>query len=66
MRLLIILTSLLFSMSPSALADGRTHYLTCKDYDYLAGNLRDIEMDQSTKVELLREIIESTDPKCFS
>ena len=66
MRLLIILTSLLFPMSPSALADGRTHYLTCEDYDYLSRNLRDVEMDQSTKVELLREFIESTDPECFS
>ena len=67
MRLLIVLTSLLLSLGTSALADGRSHYLSCEDFDYLSNNLKEIEdMDQSIKVELLSEFIESTDPKCFS
>ncbi len=64
MRSIIIFISLLLPLSPSALADSN-QYLSCREYDYLSENLKEVEMEQSIKVELLSEIIESTDPKCF-
>ena len=65
MRSIIIFISLLLPLSPSALADNN-RYLSCGDYDYLSSNLEEVEgLSQSVKVELLSELIQSTDPKCF-
>ena len=65
MRSIIIFISLLLPLSPSVLADNN-RYLSCEDYDYLSSNLEEVEdLEQSIKVELLSEIIQSTDPKCF-
>ena len=64
MKFFIIL-SLLFLPSTGALASNSL--LTCEEYEYLAGGLEQVEdLDQITRVEILREFIKGTDPKCFS
>ena len=64
MKFFIILSLLLF---PSTGALASHSYLTCEEYEYLAGGLEQVEdLDQITRVEILREFIKGTDPKCFS
>lgn len=64
MKFFIIL-SLLFLPSTGALASHS--YLTCEDFEFLSEGLDQVEdMDQITRVEILREFIKGTDPKCFS
>ena len=64
MKFFIIL-SLLFLPSTGALASSSL--LTCEDFEFLSGGLEKVEdLDQITRVEILREFIKGTDPKCFS
>ena len=64
MKFFIILSLLLL---PSTGALASNSYLTCEEYEYLAGGLEKVEdLDQITRVEILREFIKGTDPKCFS
>ena len=65
MKFFIILSLLLLLPSTGALASSSL--LTCEDFEFLSGGLEKVEdLDQITRVEILREFIKGTDPKCFS
>ena len=64
MKFFIILSLLLL---PSTDALASSSLLTCEDFEFLSGGLEKVEdLDQITRVEILREFIKGTDPKCFS
>ena len=66
MRFIIIFISLLLPLDTDAIASDH-HVLTCEEFEYLSEGLEEVEdLEQSIKVELLGELINATDPKCFS
>ena len=64
MKLFIVLSLLLF---PSNVAFATHHPLTCSEYEFIIEGLNGVEdFDQEVIKDLREEIMNSTDPDCFS